>query len=190
MEHECNYKEREHERKVEVNVCKAAIVFSGVAACWAIYCGVKTKRLYNMMNMSINDMSKNVRVDVSQEIINRAVERAVSLEVDNNVRKVSNEIVRQFRGDLKTEVVKCIDASSASVRESVAKEIRTQVAVIDIADLRKEIISEAKDKIATKFDSDLDSLLSEFNQNLSNVGKIYNSIAENMTRKNDSVFKV
>ena len=51
---------------------------------------------------------------------------------------------------------------------------------VDQEKLKKEVTVKAKEAIVAKFDGQLDDQLVEFNRNLENVGKIYQSIAQKM----------
>ena len=53
---------------------------------------------------------------------------------------------------------------------------------IDISDMEREIVSQAKEAVADKFDRKLDNLLEEYNENLQNVKKIYGSIAKSIAK--------
>lgn len=61
--------------------------------------------------------------------------------------------------------------------------LRKNVAKIDEARLKREVVTKAKEQIAEKFDDKLDDILEEFNGNLQNVGKIYKSIAKSFSKE-------
>ena len=77
-----------------------------------------------------------------------------------------------------------IERTASNIDVNVSDSIIAEaVARLDISELRTEVKKEAKEKILAKFDGDLDGILTEFNQNLANVQKIYTSIAENISKK-------
>lgn len=61
--------------------------------------------------------------------------------------------------------------------------LRKNIAKIDEARLKREVVTKAKEQIAEKFDDKLDDILEEFNGNLQNVGKIYKSIAKSFSKE-------
>ena len=61
--------------------------------------------------------------------------------------------------------------------------LRKNIAKIDEARLKREVVTKAKEQIAEKFDDKLDDILDEFNGNLQNVGKIYKSIAKSFSKE-------
>ena len=96
------------------------------------------------------------------------------------------------RNDIHKEVKTSVDAAYSHVRSSVTDEVARQVANMDMNKLREEVKNRAKELVVEKFDANLNGLLEEFNGSLSNVSKIYSSIADSMTKKKDSemTFKI
>ena len=109
--------------------------------------------------------------------------QAAKKKADDLARKASASAVNQVRDIIRTEVKSAVDKAYADVKKSVAEELRRQVADIDISDVKEEVVERAKDKAAEKFESALDGVLNNFNDNLQNVAKIYSSIAKTFSEK-------
>ena len=161
----------------------AGIVVGGIALGYSAYQSSKLKRISRLVQDGIDETAKGIDVAVSERIIAEAVDIAVKREVDHSTRRVSAEVTNELRAEIKNKVRISVSDAFASVKSSVAEETKRQVSKLDISDLRTEIKNEAKEKILAKFDGDLDGILTEFNQNLANVQKIYTSIAENISKK-------
>jgi hypothetical protein len=57
--------------------------------------------------------------------------------------------------------------------------------------LRSEVKEKAKDIVLEKFNDNLDSLVKDFSQNLTNMSKMYGAIADNMVKKpEETVLKI
>lgn len=161
-----------------------------VALGCSLYLYRRACKAYEYLENGVDQISNNIEIDVPSQLVVDALDRAVQREVERKTSSVTRDVSYQFRTDLKKSVDTAISSSFSDIKQSVAKEVKSQVEDIDISDLKKEIRDEAKEKIIAKFDKDLDALLDDYNQNLANVSKIYNSIAETMNRKNETVLKI
>jgi len=84
-----------------------------------------------------------------------------------------------------------VDESYSDVRKEVASRVAKDISNLDFGLLRNQVKEEAKQLVIDKFNNNLDSLLNDFNQNLTNVAKIYESISDNMVGKQkETVFKI
>lgn len=165
-----------------------AMIAGVVAVGYSWHSRSKVNQVCDLIENSIDEISRTTDIEVPQSVVDIAIDRAVDREVNNVIRSLSRETVNKVRSDLQKEVKDSVTNSFSDIKTSVSQEVRKQVSLIDISDLKKEIRDEAKEKVISKFDGDLDSLLNEFNQNLQNVSKIYNSIADSMTNKTETVF--
>ena len=88
-----------------------------------------------------------------------------------------------LKKEIGDQVSTAVKASYDSIADGVTSEIAKNVAKIDEARLKREVVTKAKEQIAEKFDDKLDDILDEFNGNLQNVGKIYKSIAKSFSKE-------
>lgn len=175
---------------------KTKIIFGGVITVVAVGCALYTRSKINGMNkllkVAINDASNKIPVNVSDIIVDQAISRAVDREVTKAARTAAILVADDIRYDLKKEVRNAINTSYVDIKGCVSDEIAKQVSNININKLRDEVAVKAKELIVEKLDSNMDSILEDYNKNLSNVSKIYSSIAESMTPKKaaETVIKV
>lgn len=170
----------------------AGIVTGIIAIAYTFYVQMKVEKTCSLIDTAIDNVSNDISVDISEEIISKAVTRAMDREVSKAVKSASSEAIELVRKDIQKDVRSSVEGSYSDIRASVSKEVSKQVADIDIKRLKDDATERAKELIVEKFDGKLDSLLDEFNQNLANVSKIYNSIADSMTKKRESetVFRI
>ena len=168
------------------------IVTGAIAIGYTFYVQMRVGKVGSLIDASINELSGNITVDISKEIIDKAVDKAVDREVDKAVRSASYSALENVRKDIQRAVRTSVDDSYSDIRASVSNEVSRQVANIDMDRLKAEVREEAKALVITKFDDNLDSLLQDFNQSLSNVRKIYDSIADSVASKkqSDTVFRI
>jgi len=158
---------------------------------YTIFLHSKLNKVNDIINASIADVAKDINVDISETIIGKAVEKAVEREVHKAVRDISYKITDSVSKDIKNKVKAAVDESYSDVRKEVSKQVSKDVSNFDINLLRDQVKNEAKTVVLAKFNDSLDSLLQDFNQNLTNVSKIYGSIADNMVRKpQETIFKM
>lgn len=145
----------------------------------SIYLWKKIRKIEWTVGVAIEDISNKTAINVSDAIIETAVQRAVNRELQS----VINSINRQLYNDINREVRESVDTSYSKIKNAVSDEVAKQVKNINIHGIEREAVAKAKDAIAEKFDNKLDGLLEEFNDNLTNISKIYSSIAKTMSDK-------
>lgn len=158
-------------------------ILAGVGLLGAIgyitYLHTKINKVSSMVTIAVNKISSEVDVDISDALVEAAVEKAI----DREVRYISTRVRQNIDSEIRGEVEKSVSVERDSVKKSVAKEIEKQVRNIDISDIEREVIKNAKDAVAEKFDRKLDGLLDDFNANLNNIQKIYSSISRTMIKE-------
>lgn len=169
------------------------VLFGLGAIGYATYVNVKMDRLASKLDKTIDDLSGDIKVDVSDALVERAVDRAVEREVGITVRNATATVTREIKADIHKEVKASVQSAYSDIKTSVTKEVERQVGNIDISSIRKEVVEKGKQAAVDKLNSSLDEILNKFNDDLHNVSRIYESIANRMTRddsKKETVFKI
>lgn len=162
-----------------------------IAIGYAFYQTQKMRNTADKLEMSLEDVSKKTPVDIQQAFVEKAIERAV----DKRVASAANEAVNSVKSDIRTEIERTVrkevDAAYKTLTEEVTNKISDQVANIDEYALKDKVVKEAEKKIIQKFDGCLDGVLGDFNRQLNNVNKIYESIGNTLKGKtNETVFRI
>lgn len=142
------------------------------------YTQSRINKIDDMITVAVNDISETVEVSISDEMLETAMQRAV----DREVKYIANGVKNEVSAELRSGVKKSVHSSANDIKSSVKTEIERQVKNIDLSDMEREIVSQAKEAVADKFDRKLDNLLEEYNENLQNVKKIYDSIAKSIAK--------
>ena len=149
----------------------------------------KINQIKDVVDRATNELSDNIHVDVSEALIERAVNKVASEQVSTMVVKATNEIKHTICADIRSKVDHAVSEAYSDIKKSVSEEISKQVGKVSIDGIRNEVIERAKEAAAEKFDEELDEILEKFNGDLNNVSKIYRSIANTFTRpENDKGF--
>ena len=173
-----------------INILGIIVGIAGVA--YALYTTRKMDKLCNKIDKTIDDVAKDIHVDVSETVVEKAIEKAVDREVGRAVEEQSARAVKSVQNDIHSQIKTAVNDSYTDIRKSVVDQVTKEVANIDIKALKRDVTEKAKESIVAKFDGNLDNLLEEFNSNLTNVSKIYKSIAETMTgnKEKETVLRI
>lgn len=166
-----------------LGICGFVVGLIGVG--YAIGSHKKLGDVADKLDMSITDLTDDLDIDIPQHVIDKAVNKAVEKEVEKQVRVVSKDAVSKISKNICEQVAISIDKSYSDIDRSVKSEIKKQIAFIDIREAREEVIDSAKEKVAEKFESDLDDILDRYKADLATVSKIYESIAKAVNETNE-----
>lgn len=167
----------------------------GIAAgCFGIGYAVQTKHqmddICEKVNKSVDEVSRNVKVDISETVVDEAVEKAVEKAVDREVNRAVNRavssIVSAMNIEIKNEVKTKISEMYPSIKSMTTAKVVEEVSKINVAKLKAEVRELARDKAASKLDDQFDDILNKFNGDLDNISKIYSSIASHFNGNSGS----
>ena len=161
--------------------CGKIALYLSLAACGGMaFVVYKALKITKDVDVTIGNIAEKIPVEIEKDILEKATKEAVTMEVSRRVAFASQQVYSDAKSEIKEAVNKEVSKQKDDMALEVKKEIEKKVAKIDIDDLRKEVISEAKEKVSDKFDSDLQSILDKYNSDLSNISKIYSSIANSI----------
>lgn len=143
----------------------------------------RERKLSKALKNAIKEVSDMTEVKVSEGIVNRGITEAVERECGRIARKAAEDVAHDISVQTQKKVAAAVDQQYARIKEGVADAFAKELARVDKDDIMEDITEKAKELLVEKFDGKLDSLLNDYNRNLENVGKIYQSIAESMTDK-------
>ena len=153
----------------------------------------KMKKLCEKLDTTIEDLSNDVPIDIPKEVVDQAVERAAERRARYAVDNAAADVISKIKADIHSDVSSAVSDERKRISEQVTDKIAEKVSKIDEDELRKDVVNKAKEQIAAKFDNKLDDILEDFNSNLSNVSRIYRSIAQTIAgtqNARDVMFKM
>lgn len=157
-----------------------------------IYCRQQMKKTFKLVSKAAESVADMTVVDIRNDIVDMAVNNAANREVgrvvNRAVRLVEDDMTRQTQKYVRDAVKESYGKLSKTVSDTIAKE----AAKIDGSQIMEEATEKAKEMLLQRFDGKLDGLMSDYQRNLDNVGKIYQSIASSMADKagKDVTFKL
>lgn len=169
---------------MSINLETVGKVISVVAAVGGAVVAVisqkQLKETADLIGESVEGLKDLTKDDIQDEVIEAAIrsaaEEKVAIIAGHVYETVKSETLLRTRG----KVQEMTETLYASISDEVTKQIASEVAKIDQVKLKKDVEAKAKAMIVSKFDGQLNDLLTEYNRNLENVGKIYQSIANKL----------
>lgn len=150
----------------------------------------KMAKVSERLDKSIDDLACKTNIDISEELINQAVEKAATAEAKKAVEKAASDALAELKRDIHMNVSEAVEKEYEKIKDEVLKKATEAAAKIDVARVRRDVERAA----VTKYEANLDDILAKFNDNLSNTSKIYSSIASAITRPTETgkevVFKL
>lgn len=168
----------------------------------ANYCDLKDR-----LEKKVNGISENLNIDVPDEVVETAFKKAADAEAATSIRRMSADILAEYKGDIRAEVRKSVDLAYENTKLDVKRELTRQITNVDISGIKRDIIEEAKRKIADelddaietikstfedeldeakekateKFEEELDSISTRFNNDLERGSKIYKVLSDKLS---------
>lgn len=180
-----NQKTREEQfeekmRKLErIGVC----VLAGASVIAAVYCHRQMKKTVKLVSKAAEGVAELTVVDIQHDIVDMAINNAANREVgrvvNRAVHNVEDEMIHQTQKYVRDAVKESYGKLSKAVSDAIARE----AAKVDSNQIMEDATEKAKEMLLERFDGKLDGLMSDYQRNLDNVGKIYQSIASSMADK-------
>lgn len=167
------------ENKAVYILCAGCVAVVG----YALYATHKANKVMKKVDLTLDEVAKNVDVDISDNVIQAAVDRTVRTVTIERVKKAVDKAVTDVEKDISKQISEAVKEQYNDIRSDVKKELEKQVSELSVESIRNEVISKAKQAAVEKFQNDLDSVLESYNKDLNNVGKIYSSIAESLANR-------
>ena len=161
-------------------IIAATVGSSAIIGAKAYSDAVKRKEEYRREQIKL--LSNGVEIKVDKDVVDDAINTTVDRVVTHEVKAACTTAVFKVKADIHKDVKEAVEAAYSDIEDDVKREIEKQIRNIDIADTRKEVIKKAKERVAEKFEEDLDGVLDKYNRDLENISKIYSSIAKSVSK--------
>ena len=167
-----------------VGLFGAALGMIGIG--YALGTHSKMAKISDKLDISIEDLANRTPVDIPDSMIERATEKAVALEVKNAVGKATDIVLKEVKRDIHKQVSDAIESEYSDIKYSVLEQVTNEAAKIDVKRVRADVEKAAKEAVLEKLDTNMDDILENFNDQLKNTSRIYNSIADTMGKYKSS----
>lgn len=131
---------------------------------------------------AIDSLADHVNLDINDPYLREYVEKAVDKEVCKAVSKACDDVVSLQKNVISTAVSAEVKKQKDIVAGSVKSAIANRVGKLNIDDIKKEALAEAKEMASDKLREDMDDILDNYKQGLDNMATIYKAISEKASK--------
>lgn len=175
-----------------VGLLGAAFGLLGIG--YAMGTHAKLAQISEKLDCSIEELANKAQVDIPDEMIKRAVEKAVAYEVKEAAKKATDATIVAVKRDIHKQVSDAVESEYSNIKETVLEELVAEAAKIDAKRVRADVERAARERALEKFDDNLDDILQKHNSELENVTKIYKAIADAVaptkSNENEMIFRI
>ena len=179
--------QKTHEEQFEEKMRKleriGLFILTGASVIASVYCHRQMKKTVKLVSKAAEGVAELTVVDIQHDIVDMAINNAANREVgrvvNRAVHNVEDEMIHQTQKYVRDAVKESYGKLSKTVSDAIARE----AAKVDSNQIMEDATEKAKEMLLERFDGKLDGLMSDYQRNLDNVGKIYQSIASSMADK-------
>lgn len=131
---------------------------------------------------AIDSLADHIHLDLNDPYIKAYVEQAVSQEAYKAAAKAANDIMKLHESKIASAVSAEVKNQKDILAGSVKSAIATKVGKLNIEDIKKEALAEAKEMAAEKLREDMEDILDNYKEGLDNMTAIYKAIAEKSSK--------
>lgn len=154
------------------------VVIGGTA-----YCVHEVRESHDLVNFAVSKVGDNVEVEVSNELIQAAIQQSAEQQVKRVVAAAVAQAGMDISDKTATEVKRAVTDSYDKIMGEVSTQVAKECEKINRGDILDEVRKSATNKLVEKLDSNLDAVTDEYTKNLNNMGKIYEALATKLERK-------
>ena len=166
---------------------KINAIFRGITATaaigGAIYCGHEVHKSHDIVNFAVSKIGEGVDVTVSDELVEAAVEASARQQIGRSVKAATDRTWRDIQEMTKNQVEKAVKEKYGEITDEIGKRMAVECEKINKTEILDDIKDKAKETLTEKLEENLDSITEEYSNNLTNMGKIYEALAEKMNQK-------
>ena len=131
---------------------------------------------------AIDSLADHVNLDINDPYLREYVEKAVDQEIKRAASKAAEDIVSLQKSTISTAVSAEVKTQKDILAGSVKSAIANRVGKLNIDDIKKEALAEAKEMASDKLREDMDDILDNYKQGLDNMATIYKAISEKASK--------
>lgn len=161
-------------------VCLAGAALGLMGLGYGIGMRSKLAKVSEKLDCSIDELANKAPIDIPNDMIERAVEKAVAEKAKESVGKATDVAVAAVKRDMHKQISDAVEEEYNTVKEQVLENLVEEASKIDVKRVRADIEKAAKEAAMKKFDDNLDDILETHTREFENVTKIYQAIANTM----------
>lgn len=170
------------------NIGIISLAVAGIGGYFLVKSYIRMNKVANKLDLALEELEEKTQVEIKESVVDAAVEKKAQEVAEKAVKKAVTIITADIESSAKKEIKKAVDVNYESIESQVKDKIKSEIKDLNIEKTRQEVIKEAKEAAAKKFETDLDTVLEKYNANLDKVTNIYSSIAQKMNPSSNTSF--
>lgn len=151
-------------------------ILAGAALAGCAYVGGKLRVLTKQLDCSVSDLAKKSSLEVSQSIVDSAVQKAIADYTEQTVNDISRHIREESDRGIRDSIRSEISKNRDKIRDQVAEKALSAGDFVDTADFREDVTERAKALVAQKFGKEVDKVHQEYREEVRKAAKVYDAL--------------
>ena len=146
-------------------------------------CVHEARHSRQLVQFAVDKVGEKVDVEISQDLIDASVAAAANAQISRIVKSAVERDWRDIQAETHKKVAEAVNENTEKISGEVADVLAKECEKLHKADILSDIRDKAKDVLAEKLDEKLDDITDEYSKNLSNMGKVYEALADKLSSK-------
>lgn len=126
------------------------------------YVGSKLRVLTKQIDSSVEDLSKKTAIDISQQLVDSAVKKAINDYAEKAAKDISDTLTSSLDKKINTTVKDTVASLKKEAVDTLSTRMNSALADISDSEVRKEIVEQAKNVLAKRFEKDLADISADY----------------------------
>ena len=149
------------------------IVATGVLA---VVEAVKLKRAADTLDTVTGKLISD-EIDISDELVEKIVEKAVDREASYHIRKSLDKAAEKIADKYESEIKAAVEDEMKVQRADLEKVLKKKIGNVDISEIKRKVMAEAKEACVDKLKDDLEELSDKYTEQVESMASIYETVA-------------
>ena len=161
-----------------------SIALGAVAVVIGIIANRKVGKVANTINRTVDELSRtDLGIDIATEFVEKAAKRQVERKIDNMLPGVKADALKRAETAFKDVIESEINSQYADTKNSVKRALKERIGHIDIDDIRREVIEDAKEEMNSRFKEDLAAAVEKYLSRIDDAGDVWKMFAKKLDEK-------
>lgn len=163
---------------------KNEIIFGGLSLAVIVSCtfavveALKLRNVSDKLDIAASHLSGKVNID--EDIVSSVIDKVVKEEAKVQVSKHMDKAAQLIASTYNRKIQNAVEEEMKLQRNDLEKQLKKRISNIDISELKRRVMTEAKEECMNKLKDDLDSLSDKYTEQVESMASIYETIASKL----------
>lgn len=161
-----------------------AIALGAVGALIGIIANRKVEKVARTINRTVDELSKtDLGIDIAEEFVEKAAKKQVERQIDRMLPGVKSDALKRAEMAFKAVIESEVNSQYSDTKNSVKRALKDRIGHIDIDDIRREVIEDAKEEMNSRFKEDLAEAVDKYLSRIDDAGDVWKMFAKKLDEK-------